>query len=194
MSICPRDCLMPALLDQFHLVIEVRVGLGAGDQRGGQLYPVAAGAHDPHRRYRPRTPTARGTPTPGADIGHRHISNMVMADRLDVRDGLPGHELAPEAVDLDSPGRQPGADVSAPGADSEAARRVGEREDGQPLQSGHVEPCREQGRGNDQPEASLGQWPGAVAAAEAERDIVHDANYLTIGDTLERRSLCTPPV
>jgi hypothetical protein len=64
----PGDCLLPALLDQPHLVIEVRVVLGVGDQRGGQVYPVTAGEHDPHRRHRPRTPAARGTPTPGAEL------------------------------------------------------------------------------------------------------------------------------
>ena len=52
---CPGDCLLPACLDQLHLVIEVRVVLGGGDQRSGQLDPVAAGAHDPHRRHYART-------------------------------------------------------------------------------------------------------------------------------------------
>ncbi len=106
---CPGDCLRPAFLDQPHLVTQVRVVLGVGDQRGGQVYPVTAAEHDPHRRHRPRTPSARGTPTPGAETGDGHIGNLLGADRLDVPDGLPGHEPAPVAADLDAPGGQPGA-------------------------------------------------------------------------------------
>src|ERR1700733_2359412 len=114
---CPGDCLLPARLDQLHLVSELCVVLGPGHERRGQPDPVAAGPHDLHRRDRIRTPAARRR-NPGAGIGDRHIADMAVTDRFDVSDVLPGYELAVVAADLDPLGRQPGTEVAAPRADS----------------------------------------------------------------------------
>jgi hypothetical protein len=136
---------------------------------------VAAGAHDPDGRHRPRPPAVRGhRRSPGTKVGDRHVRDPVVTDRLDVRDGLPGHEPAPVAADLDPLWRQPVAGMAAQRGDGEAAQRVGERERRQPPQRNHVEASREHGGGKDQRDEASGQWPSAVAAAEPELDIVHN--------------------